>query len=267
MQEKQTNILEIAEKQRHLFLLQKVKQNKRLTSGELLELKQLESKNNNVSEQKPAEPRLSAKDKLSDIHQRFCEELIANSSMDGKSTYKAIYQCSDKAAESGASRLMAKMEIQAYIAELQRQRSERTKITADLVLQELAKLGFSNISNYLTFDSSDVKLKSSNELSKDQLASIVEVSKSKSVTGHTSIRFKLYDKIKALELIGKHLSMFVENVNHTFPEGCGVLVAPVQISKEDWSRQAKNNSNSKQGGKNAKNDRTANFGSDSVKRG
>jgi len=155
----------------------------------------------------------SAGNKLSLVYKRFCEELVAHPSLEAKATYKKIYRCSDKAAEAGSSRLMKNPQIQAYITELKNKRAERTQITADKVLQELARMAFSNISDYLTFGPGGVILKDSEKLTEGQLACISQISEHETERGAKRLSFKLYDKIKALELIGNHLAMFDKDRN------------------------------------------------------
>lgn len=75
-----------------------------------------------------------------------------------------------KTAYSQGQRLLKNVETADYITELKARQSERTGITADEVLKELSKLGFASI---------------------DACES-----------------FKASDKLRALELIGKHIGMF-----------------------------------------------------------
>jgi len=108
-------------------------------------------------------------------------------------------------------------------------RAKRTNIDKDRVLQEIAKLGFSDITDYLEVTTerilvdrdpetdepiSEVRqlvlLKDTNQIPKDKLAAIAEIKQAKD----GSISFKLHDKKGSLELLGRHLSMFTDNLNH-----------------------------------------------------
>lgn len=75
-----------------------------------------------------------------------------------------------KAAYSQGQRLLKNVEIDNYITELKEKQSVRTGITADKVLEELAQLGFAPMESCESFKASD--------------------------------------KLRALELIGKHIGMF-----------------------------------------------------------
>ncbi|MDV2934166.1 terminase small subunit, partial [Enterococcus faecalis] len=57
-----------------------------------------------------------------------------------------------KTAYSQGQRLLKNVEIQTRISELMNERSRRTEITADRVIQEIAKIAFSDIGEYMTWD-------------------------------------------------------------------------------------------------------------------
>lgn len=103
------------------------------------------------------------KRKLSVKHKRFCEEYLVDLNAT-QAAIRAGYK--EKTARSQGQRLLTNVDIQKYIAELQKKQSERTGITADTVLKELEKIALTD----------------------------------------TEISGK--EKIKALELLGKHLGMF-----------------------------------------------------------
>ena len=103
--------------------------------------------------------------------------------------------------------MLTKVNVWAEIRKLRAEQSERTGITADMVLKELAKLGFSNMSDYATWGESGVTLTDSDILTEEQTACISEVSETITKDGGT-IKFKLHDKKAALELLGRHLGIF-----------------------------------------------------------
>lgn len=88
----------------------------------------------------------------------------------------------------------------------------RTEITQDIVLKELALIGFSDMRNYVDFGPEGVILKELYDISEKHSKAISEVLHSSSSEG-TNVKFKLYDKRAALVDIGKHLGMFVEKLN------------------------------------------------------
>ena len=146
------------------------------------------------------------KKKLTDKQKQFCQEYI----IDLNATQAAIRAgYSEKTARAIASENLSKLYIQEEIQKAMNARSKRTEITADMVARELARLGFSDISNYVEWGKNNYKLKESVDLTKDQTASISEVSVHKSKDGG-SIKFKLHDKGRSLEMLARHLGMFTE---------------------------------------------------------
>ena len=104
---------------------------------------------------------------MNDKQKRFCEEYL----IDLNATQAAVRAgYAPKTAYSQGQRLLKDVEIAETITKLKSMQSKRTGITADRVLEELAKLGFSPM---------------------DECES-----------------FKASDKLRALELIGKHIGMF-----------------------------------------------------------
>jgi phage terminase small subunit len=135
---------------------------------------------------------------------RFCEEYL----LDLNATQAAIRAgYSKKTAYSQGQRLLKDVEVAAKIEELQEARSERTQITADQVVRELAKVGFSNMANYADWGPDGVELVAAGDLTPDQSAVVSEVSETVSEKSR-SLRFKLHNKVDALEKIGRHLGMF-----------------------------------------------------------
>ena len=90
-------------------------------------------------------------------------------------------------------------------------RSKRTGINQDRVIQELARIAFVNASDVIDPEDASVRL----DATEDDLACIQSV-KVKTMDGEkgSSIEreVKLNDKMKALELLGKHLGMFKDKI-------------------------------------------------------
>jgi phage terminase small subunit len=122
------------------------------------------------------------------------------------------------AAEMGYENLN-KPHIKAYIAKRMKDREKRTEITQDMVLQELAKIGFVDIKSYLKYCTEKV------EVDFDEVANkpiygykqIIDMKDSDDVDGAVisevslgkdgTFKFKLYDKVSALKEMGKHLGV------------------------------------------------------------
>ena len=94
-------------------------------------------------------------------------------------------------------------------------RSERVEITADRVLKELAKIGFSSLRDMVAWGPQGVTMKPSDELTPEQAACVAEVSQTVTEHGGTT-RFKLHDKATALSKIALHLGMFKNQVDASY---------------------------------------------------
>ncbi len=144
------------------------------------------------------------KKELIHSRKRFVEEFVVDLNAT-KAAERSGY--SKKTARSIGSELLTFPDVREAIAEEMKKRSERTGITADMVLKELARLGFSNMSDYGKWGESGVTLTDSDTLTEEQTACVSEVSETTTKEGGT-IKFKLHDKRASLELLGRHLGIF-----------------------------------------------------------
>jgi phage terminase small subunit len=150
---------------------------------------------------------------------RFCSEYVID--LNAGRAYKASgYKVkSDSVAWVNAARLLRNAKVKARIAELQASRAQRTQITADRVLQEIGRIAFSDITDVATFAEQGVEFKSSNELTKDVTAAILEVSSDVTYSRGrgedadaepeptVKRRIKMHNKIEALKLAAQHLGL------------------------------------------------------------
>ena len=86
------------------------------------------------------------------------------------------------------------------------------------ILEHLRRIAFSDISDYVNFRPDGWNLKSSDGWVKGSSQAIQEVHETVTITGG-SAKFKLYDKLKAIELLGKYYKIFAERVEHTGKDG------------------------------------------------
>ena len=77
------------------------------------------------------------------------------------------------------------------------------KITPKAVVEELAAIGFARATNFLRVSDGELTIRETDSLSKADQAAIASVERSS-----TGIKLKFYDKMKALELLGKYMGMF-----------------------------------------------------------
>lgn len=178
--------------------------------------------------------------KLTAKQQKFIDEYLID--LNATRAYKAAYpKCkSDEAANAASSRLLRNVKVQEQITIEQQDIQERTKITQDKVVQELAKIAFSNATDYVevvtrptirrvwdkeeekyVYEEGDVYeqdiiLKDTKQLTDDQKAAISSIKNTKH-----GIAIEQCNKVEALHLLGQHLGMFKNNqpviVNNNVP--------------------------------------------------
>jgi len=144
---------------------------------------------------------------------------------------------SKKTAASQGHEYLRKPEIAAAITEEQKKRSDRTMISSDRVLLEIARLAFSDPRKI--FDESGA-LRKIQDWPDEVAAAIssIKVFESRAldgtVVGETK-EVKFWDKGKQLELAGRHVGLF-ERDNNQKKEAIAALAASAAISAADAYR-------------------------------
>lgn len=159
---------------------------------------------------------------LTEKQRRFVDEYL----IDLNATQAAIRAgYSVKTAREQASQNLTKLNIQQAISEKMAERSKRTGVNQDRIVLELAKIAFVNAADVI--DSDDATIKAG--ATADDTAAIqsvkVKVIPTKEGEG-VEREIRLNDKLKALELLGKHLGMWNDKLDVN-------LNIPVVISGED----------------------------------
>lgn len=127
---------------------------------------------------------------------------------------------SAKGAEVTGSRLLRNPKVQERIKTLSQKRVDKLEITGEKILQELAKVAFSNIAQFADWSGSGWNWKPSDVLSELDKSAIQEISETVTKEGG-STKLKLYDKIRALELLGRwrEMGLWKDSVEITKPKG------------------------------------------------
>lgn len=136
---------------------------------------------------------------------RFIEEYL----IDLNATQAAIRAgYSPDTAYSIGNENLKKPEIKAHIDKAMAERSKRTGVNADRVVMELAKIAFVNADDVIDFKTATVK-----EGARPEDTAAIQSVKVKTF-GEDGLEreIKMADKIKTLELLGRHLGMFKDKV-------------------------------------------------------
>jgi phage terminase small subunit len=167
---------------------------------------------------------------MTDAQKRFCDEYLID--LNATRAYKVAYpRCKkDETANAASSRMLRNVKVQEYISEKQQEIEKRTEVTQDMVIKELAAIAFSKASDYAklkkmkrnvpVFDGEDIvdykeeeyigiEFTPTDKLTEEQKKALSGIKE-----GKFGIQVDSCDKVKALELLGRHLGMFNDvNVN------------------------------------------------------
>ena len=133
----------------------------------------------------------------------------------------------NRASELGYQ-LLQKTTVSEYIAMAMAERSNRTGITADQVLNELARIAFANGTDFaqvvdepIIQNGQYVRNPDTGQLRKQEVVKVIPTDqltedKKKAISGikegKYGVEVATCDKVKALELLGRHLGMFKDKV-------------------------------------------------------
>ena len=150
---------------------------------------------------------------LSPKIERFCREYVID--MNGaQAAIRAGY--SARSAKEQASALLTKPNVKLFVAQLQAELAESTKVKAVDVIMELTKLGFSNIQDYINEDN---QIKDLSELNNDKAAAVASIETTTILLGEgrtkKTVKLKLWDKKDALVQLGRHLGIFNDKTDIT----------------------------------------------------
>jgi len=137
-----------------------------------------------------------AKGKLTEKQKRFVQEYLVD-----LNATAAAQRAGYKDPNIGRQ-LITKNNVSAAIQEAIEKRQNRVEITQDRVLQELASIAFAKGTDYASIISGIVMMNDTGELTEEQKAAIVSIKQTKE-----GVEVKLADKMKALELLARHLGL------------------------------------------------------------
>ena len=142
----------------------------------------------------------------------FADEYLID--LNATRAYRVAYPSvkKDETAKSAGSRMLTNVNVAKYISERMQERQQRTEITQDMVIKELAAIAFSRATDYAAVKGGTVCIKDTDTLTEDQIRAIAGIKE-----GANGIEVKLNDKEKALELLGRHLGMWNDKLDINAP--------------------------------------------------
>lgn len=166
---------------------------------------------------------------MTDAQKRFCDEYLID--LNATRAYKVAYpNCKkDETAAQAGSRLLRNVKVQQYIKEKMEEREQRTEVTQDMVIKELAAIAFSKASDYAklkkmkrnvpVFDGENIVDYKEEEYTGIEFTLTEELTEEqkKALSGIKQGKFGLEvnscDKVRALELLGRHLGIFNDKLD------------------------------------------------------
>ena len=169
--------------------------------------------------------------KLTDKQERFVQELIKGKSQ--REAYRIAYPRSVKwknsAVDQNASKLLKNAKVLPRYNELRdrliQEAEDECIVSAKEVIRELKRIAFADIKDFLSFKTAKTVVGHDKETGEPIIdySQVIEMLNSDEVDGkviqEVSINskgvftFKLYDKMAALDKLGKHLGMFTDKLN------------------------------------------------------
>ncbi|HAK44197.1 MAG TPA: terminase small subunit [Clostridium sp.] len=168
--------------------------------------------------------------KLTDKQKIFANEYLVD--LNATRAYKKAYPGvkKEETINAAASRMLRNVKVKEYIDKRMKDREIRTEITQDKVLQELAMIAFSNGTDFAKVVEKPIIMNGIPVLDEEgnqrtykdvelEITDTLSMNKKKAITAIKNTKFGISvetaDKVKALELLGKHLGIFKDKVEVT----------------------------------------------------
>lgn len=152
--------------------------------------------------------------RLTPAQKRFVDEYLVDLNAEA-AAIRAGY--SARGARRAACRNMQHAGVKQGIQVGKERRAERMQVTQDMVLRELAAIGFTTMADVCRWSGDTLELLDSGMLSPEQAAAIAEISETTTTRGGT-VRVKLHSKLKALEMLARHVGLYDDKSDGIVPE-------------------------------------------------
>ncbi|MGH7034213.1 MAG: terminase small subunit [Stellaceae bacterium] len=106
--------------------------------------------------------------------------------------------------KAAGSQLKRSPAIVKALAEANAARARRTRIDAERVLEEVARLSFVDLASLIDWSGDELRLRAPEEIAPEDRAALAQVTVSASKSGKR-VTVKLFDKLRALQILMKHL--------------------------------------------------------------
>ena len=148
--------------------------------------------------------RLARSIRLSPKQRKFVENYLE--SMNGtESARRAGYRFPHEISHA----VLGSPAVRSAIEERMAERRARYPLLGERVIEELCRIAFSDTRELMRWGPDGLELRPSDELSPEQAASVAELAEGRGGT----LRLKKHDKLKALELLGRHLGLFADRIH------------------------------------------------------
>ena len=148
---------------------------------------------------------------MRDSHKRFAEKYFET--LNGSESALYAGYSSKTSAEQGYQ-LLKREDIQQYLSELRKKEAKKHNVTKERLIEEYAKIAFFDIRDIYNEDGNLVNIKDLDSKSAGAIASIksfeeyeTDKAGNKNLIG-TNKEVRVFDKIRALQDLGKHLGLF-----------------------------------------------------------
>ena len=151
-------------------------------------------------------PRQRAED-LSARQAAFLREYLISRNAT-QAAIKAGY--SEKTAYSQGQRLLKNVEIKEVVRQEDERALAAARVTQDAIIGELARIGFFDLKNAVTWDADGAELKASDDLDADTSAAIQSIEVKPTDLGK-QLKIKAHDKLGALKELAKIARLYPES--------------------------------------------------------
>lgn len=135
----------------------------------------------------------------------FCNEYL----VDFNATQAAIRAgYAKRTANRTGPRLLSNVVVQGKVAELVAERSRESRATIERIIRELCAIAFTRLTDIVYIDEDGLaKARPTSVLTDDQQRAIESISQTQ-----FGVKIKMHDKTRAIELLGRHLGMWLDRV-------------------------------------------------------